>query len=74
LAYRFGLNLAWGTETGASPASIVSAWMASPPHRAIMLDPSYRDVGSAALAAVPAVKSQRPGGTYAMEFGARQRH
>jgi len=69
--YRFGQNLAWGTEAGASPESIVAAWMASPPHRTIMLDSSYRDVGVAALAAVPAVESGRPGGTYAMEFGTR---
>jgi uncharacterized protein YkwD len=72
--YQFGQNLAWGTESGASPGSIVAAWMASPPHRAIMLDGSYRDVGVAALAAVPTVKSWHPGGTYAMEFGTRHRH
>jgi uncharacterized protein YkwD len=72
-AYSFGQNLAWGTESGASPASIVAAWMASPPHRRIMLGSSYRDVGVAALAAVPAVVSASPGGTYAMELGARHR-
>lgn len=72
-SYSFGQNLAWGTEAGSSPASIVNAWLNSPPHRAIMLDASYRDVGVAVLAAVPPVESGLPGGTYAMEFGARHR-
>jgi uncharacterized protein YkwD len=72
-SYSLGQNLAWGTEAGASPTSVVNAWMNSPPHRAIMLDSSYRDVGVAVLAAVPAVESGLPGGTYAMEFGARHR-
>lgn len=32
----------WGTF---SPADVVAAWMNSPPHRAIILDPTYRDAG-----------------------------
>jgi uncharacterized protein YkwD len=70
--FSYGQNLAWGTEAGATPASIVEAWMASPPHRAIILEPAFRDVGVAALASVPAAKAQgHPGATYAMEFGRR---
>jgi uncharacterized protein YkwD len=32
-----GEALAWGCGTQASPAAIVAAWLASPPHRAIIL-------------------------------------
>jgi uncharacterized protein YkwD len=57
-----------------TPAGIVAAWMASPPHRAIILDRTYRDAGVAATPALPSVVGQgRVGATYAMEFGLRQR-
>jgi len=72
--FRVGQNLAWGTGAETSPARIVAAWMASPPHRAIMLDPKYRDAGVAAVPATPAViGAGQQGATYAMEFGARRR-
>lgn len=34
-----GETLAWGCGPQASPAAIVAAWLASPPHRAIILGP-----------------------------------
>ena len=34
---------AWGTS---SPRTMVQAWLRSPPHRAIMLDPRYRVAGA----------------------------
>ena len=69
-----GQNLAWGTGPDATPERIVAAWMASPPHREIMLAGEYRDAGVAAIPAVPAVVGVRqPGATYAIEFGVRIR-
>lgn len=67
-------NIGWGTGPNATPTGIVGAWMASPPHRAIILDGAYRDVGVGVSPAVPAeLGSGWAGGTYAVEFGARSR-
>jgi uncharacterized protein YkwD len=68
----FGQNLAWGSGSLDTPASIVAAWMQSPPHRAIILDPAYSDAGAAVAPSVPpAADGGAPGGTYAMEFALR---
>ena len=67
-----GQNIAWGTERNASPASIVAAWMESPPHREILLSGEYHDAGVAATPAIPSVIGRgSAGATYAIEFGAR---
>jgi uncharacterized protein YkwD len=69
-----GQNIAWGTGAFTTPARIVAAWMASPPHRAIMLDGKYKDAGAAAIPSTPSVIGDRQGGaTYAIEFGVRVR-
>ena len=39
----FGEDLAWGTGVGAQ--WVVSHWLASPPHRAVLLRPGFRRVG-----------------------------
>ena len=39
----FGEDLAWGTGVGAQWA--VTQWLASPPHRAVLLRPGFRRVG-----------------------------
>jgi len=58
--YSVGENLAAGPET---PADVMKAWMKSPSHRDIILDPTWRDVGIAV----------RAGGEYSIywvqEFG-----
>ncbi len=67
-----GQNIAWGTGAYATPAHVVSEWMASPPHREIILTAYYRDAGVSATAAVPSVvENGAAGATYAVEFGAR---
>jgi uncharacterized protein YkwD len=43
--YEIGENIAWGTLWLATPRSIVAAWMASPGHRANILDGHFRDTG-----------------------------
>jgi uncharacterized protein YkwD len=40
-----GETLAWGSGLFASPGMTVKMWMASPPHRRVLLDPSFRVVG-----------------------------
>jgi uncharacterized protein YkwD len=40
-----GENLAWGSGLRGSAPSIVSEWLTSPPHRAVLLRPGFRCVG-----------------------------
>ena len=42
---RIGENLFWGSGGLGTPASAVSAWLKSPPHRANLLGRGWRDVG-----------------------------
>ena len=44
-----GENLAWGSGWRASAPAIVSEWLASPPHRAVLLRPGFRRVGVGAI-------------------------
>ncbi len=68
-----GQNIAWGSSSFSTPRHIVREWMASPPHRAIILTGGYRDAGSAVKPALPGVLGAGShGGTYAMEFGVRR--
>lgn len=70
--FSVGQNIAWGTEGFTTPAHIVAAWMASPPHREIILTSSYRNAGVAVLPTVPTIlASTGVGATYAIELGVR---
>jgi uncharacterized protein YkwD len=67
-----GENIAWGTGRDTTPARIVAAWLASPPHREVMLGAEYRDAGVSVTPAVPAILHARGrGATYVIELGAR---
>ncbi|MBV9805225.1 MAG: CAP domain-containing protein [Solirubrobacterales bacterium] len=55
-----GENIASGFHNA---AAAVNAWMQSPGHRANILDPNYRNIGSGVSAAA--------GGTWTQDFGAR---
>jgi uncharacterized protein YkwD len=68
-----GQNIAWGSASFSSPRHIVGEWMASPPHRAIILTAHYRDGGVAVKPALPGVVGAGSrGATYAMEFAVRR--
>jgi uncharacterized protein YkwD len=67
-----GQNIGWGTGSDATPARMVAAWMASPPHREIILVREYRDAGVGVVAAVPSfLAPPQTGATYAIELAAR---
>jgi uncharacterized protein YkwD len=69
-----GQNIGWGTRADATPASMVSAWMASPPHRALILARAFRDVGAGVSMCLPAALDEgSEGAVYAVEFAARSR-
>lgn len=65
-----GEDLAWGNGVNATPRATVRAWLNSAGHRAVMLDPAYREIGigvhlGAPLADVLSGESA----TYAAVFG-----
>ena len=63
-----GEVLGWGCGRAGSPASIVSHWMASPTHRAVVLDPRPTHVGVTFAKGTP-VRSCARGVTWTAEFG-----
>jgi uncharacterized protein YkwD len=69
-----GEDIGWGTRSLATPSQILRSWLRSAPHRAIMLDPRYRDIGVGVIPAVPRSFSGGQGGaTYAIDLGLRLR-
>ena len=67
--WRIGENLAWGELDMATPTHIVADWMASPGHRANMLDPNFRDVGIGIVLGRPGAPTV-DAATYTADFGA----
>lgn len=66
-AWEVGEVLAWSPRR-ATPHREVLAWMASPPHRTVILTPAYRDVG-VGIVPRPPRRGVRHGATYVAEFG-----
>jgi uncharacterized protein YkwD len=70
VGYEVGENIAWGTLYLATPRSIVAAWMASPGHRANILDARYRETGIGVSPHPPAALAHgQPGAIYTQDFG-----
>lgn len=46
--WSVGEALVWQSPT-ATAVGVVASWLASPPHRAILLDPSFREIGVSAI-------------------------
>jgi uncharacterized protein YkwD len=67
--WTVGENIAWGTGDLATPASIMAAWMASPGHRANILESSFQEIGVAVTPGTP--EGDADGATYTTDFGAR---
>ena len=71
-AWQVGETLAWGNLAMGTPRAIVTGWMNSAAHSAVILDPALREVGigirlGAPVSPAPTMESA----TYAAEFGAR---
>ncbi len=72
-AISVGQNIAWANGSYTTPEHVVADWMASAPHREIMLSSEFRDAGAAVMPALPSVlHAGRRGAVYAVEFGARR--
>jgi uncharacterized protein YkwD len=71
-SWGVGENIAYGTGGGGSPRSIVDMWMHSAPHRANILNGSFRHIGVAASSGTPAGGRARKSATYTPDFGYRR--
>ena len=68
--YALGEDIAWGEGELSTPDAIVAAWMNSPPHRAVILDADFRDMGVGVVSGVP-VDTQLAGATFVLDVGAK---
>jgi uncharacterized protein YkwD len=70
--YEVGENLAWGTLSASTPRAIVASWMASPGHRANILDGRFRDTAiGVATHLARSFTGGQPGALYTQDFGVR---
>jgi uncharacterized protein YkwD len=71
-ATLMGENIAWGTLTLSTPASIVAGWLSSAPHRANILNPAFRGTGIAVVPQAPRTRAAgQAGATYTEDFGSQ---
>jgi uncharacterized protein YkwD len=69
-AYTLGENIAWGTLWLGTPRAIVKAWMASPGHRANILNRSFRYTGVGIDSNLArSMSGGQAGGMYTQDFG-----
>lgn len=66
-----GETIAWGTDAYATPAELVQELMDSPPHRTIILDGRYRDIGVGLALGAPMDGMGDDGATLSLNFGRR---
>jgi uncharacterized protein YkwD len=70
IGYEVGENIAWGSSQLGTPKAIVAAWMASPGHRANILDARFRDTGVGVSAQLPPMAGHGLlGGIDTQDFG-----
>jgi uncharacterized protein YkwD len=69
--WTVGENIAWGEGPLSTPEAIVTAWMNSPGHRAVILDRDFRDAGVGVATGVPVDDSSMPGATFVLDVGSR---
>jgi hypothetical protein len=67
-SWGLGEDIAWGSGSRVSPQATVAAWMRSPPHRAVILNPRYREGGAGIARGTPRGVA---GATYVMDLGFR---
>ena len=63
-----GEDLGWAPPDAATAQAVVEAWMDSPSHRAVILDPAFRDIGIGLVDRAPA--GDGAGATFVLELGA----
>ena len=68
-SWTVGENIAWGEQKLSTPGEILESWMASPGHKANILNRRFRHVGIGV--AIGAPLSGAGGATYTTAFGKR---
>jgi uncharacterized protein YkwD len=70
IGYEVGENIGWGTLWLATPRAIVAAWMASPGHRAKILDARFRNTAVGVSPHPPSsLAGGQAGAIYTQDFG-----
>jgi uncharacterized protein YkwD len=70
IAYEVGENIGWGTLWEGTPQAVVAAWMASPGHRANILDARFRSTGIGVSTHPPlSLARGQAGAIYTQDFG-----
>jgi uncharacterized protein YkwD len=69
LGYEVGENIGWGSLWLGTPKAVVAAWMASPGHRANILDRRFRDTGIGVSPHLGSLAHGQSGGIYTQDFG-----
>jgi uncharacterized protein YkwD len=59
--WRVGENLRWAIRELSTPSEVVEAWMVSPPHRRVLFDDQFREIGIGAVLGAPVL--QQPAGS-----------
>jgi uncharacterized protein YkwD len=66
--WTLGEDIGWAPEADATPAALVDAWMNSATHRAVILEPVFREVGIGVAAGAPSAEGAA-GTTFVLDFG-----
>jgi uncharacterized protein YkwD len=70
IGHEVGENIGWGALREATPRAIVAAWMASPGHRANILDARFRDTAVGVSPHPPSSLARgQAGAIYTQDFG-----
>jgi uncharacterized protein YkwD len=70
ISFEVGENIGWGSLWEGTPRAVVAAWMASPGHRANILDPRFRSTGiGVSPHPPPSLARGQAGAVYTQDFG-----
>jgi len=69
LGFEVGENIGWGSLWLGTPRAVVAAWMASPGHRANILDGRFRETGVGVSPHTNGLAHGQSGGIYTQDFG-----
>jgi uncharacterized protein YkwD len=69
LGFEVGENIGWGSLWLGTPKAVVAAWMASPGHRANILDRHFRETGIGVSPHLGTLAGGQSGGIYTQDFG-----
>jgi uncharacterized protein YkwD len=70
IGWEVGENIGWGTFQEGSPRAMVASWMASPAHRANILNARFRDTAIGVSPHLPSSLAHgQVGGLYTQDFG-----